>query len=120
MNVSFDFAVGDSLFVLLLSFYCGVEIVIFHVVASLMVADVILPTLSRTNFPTPPHNEQKPFKPFNNHIVTSRTQNALILTQNVISIHTQFIQKKKQSKYQMTFHKTIGDKLRQQCSHKLR
>ena len=49
-------------------------------VASLMVADVIPPTLSRTNSPTSEHNDY-PFKSFNNHTT-------LPITRKTHAIHT--------------------------------
>ena len=46
-----------------------------------MVADVIPPTLSRTNSPTPQHNNDYPFTPFNNYTI-------LPITRKIHSIHT--------------------------------
>jgi len=43
-------------------------------VASLTVADVIPPTLSRTDFPARQHNKRKSFKPFNNYITLPITR----------------------------------------------
>ena len=43
-------------------------------VASLVVADVIPPTLSRTDFPARQHNNEKPFKSFNNYITPPITR----------------------------------------------
>ena len=50
-------------------------------VASLMVADIIIPTLSCTNSPASQHSNDYPFKPFNNHTV-------LLNTRKTHSIHT--------------------------------
>ena len=51
------------------------------IVASLMVADVISPTLSRTNSPTPQHNNDYPFTLFNNYTI-------LNITRKIPCIHT--------------------------------
>ena len=51
------------------------------IVASLMVADVISPTLSRTNSPTPQHNNDYPFTPIINYTI-------LPISRTIHSIHT--------------------------------
>ena len=57
-----------------------------HNVASLVVADVIPPTLPRTNSPKPQHNKDYPFRPFNNYTI-------LPTTRKIHSIHTRDLTK---------------------------
>ena len=91
-----DWGWGVGAFVCVCVCVCGV------CVCSLMVADVIPPTLSRTNSPTSQHNDH-PFKSFNNHTTLPITRKTHAIHTHDLGIYLEYTNQIIQ-KYIMTFH----------------